>query len=108
MLDEFTGILYIQLCYSKWQIMSLKKISLSVVLISRNNEKTITSAINSIMKIKKYFTKLEILLVDSCSKDKTITLAQHYPISIYKLKEENISPSAGLTISIFTSSGRWI
>ncbi len=51
---------------------------------------------------------MEILLVDSCSMDKTITLAKHYPISIYQLKEENISPSAGRYIGVLEAKYDYI
>jgi glycosyltransferase involved in cell wall biosynthesis len=67
---------------------------LSVVIISRNEEGTIERCIESVLQDTDQAT--EIVLVDSASADRTVTIAQKFPVTIVQLDETSLlSPSAG-------------
>ena len=67
---------------------------LSVVIISRNEEGTIERCIDSVLQ--ETDQAAEIVLVDSASADRTVAIAEKFPITIVQLDETSLlSPSAG-------------
>ncbi|MDR2202815.1 MAG: glycosyltransferase, partial [Nitrososphaerota archaeon] len=58
----------------------------SVIVSSMNNEETIETCLESLLAQNYPKDHIEIILVDGCSKDKTVQLAKKYPIKIYQTK----------------------
>lgn len=82
---------------------------ISVVIPARNEEKTISECIESIIAALDNSFEYEIILVDSDSTDHTIEYAMKYPIRIIKLRKEwELSPSAGRFIGTVFSRGQYI
>ncbi len=82
---------------------------LSVVIIARNEAAHIEPAIRSVLNGVKAWPQTEILLVDSASKDRTVEIAQQYPISIVRLSPEQfLSASAGRYIGMLYTRGEFI
>jgi glycosyltransferase involved in cell wall biosynthesis len=70
--------------------------SLSVVIITKNEERHIAQCIDSLLAATTDLPDTEILLVDSISTDRTIEIAKQYPIKIIILDPTLfLSPSAG-------------
>ena len=83
--------------------------SLSVVIISRNEERNIVRCIESTLKATEDIENREIILVDSASTDRTVEIAKRYPIRILQLKHKShFSPAAGRFIGSLYSKGNYI
>jgi len=84
-------------------------VTLSIVIISRNEAKNIARAIESVLRAVGRCSQIEILLVDSASTDETVEIASHYPINIVRLKPGwFLSVSAGRHIGMHYSRGELI
>lgn len=82
---------------------------LSCVIVARNEERNIARCIESIEQYTKHLRDTEILLVDSCSTDRTVPLAKGYAINIVRLKETwQLSPAAGRFAGVNNTSGKYI
>jgi hypothetical protein len=81
---------------------------LSAVIITRNEESNIAACIQSVLKD---FSGLEseVLLVDSASVDRTLSVAGAFPIRIIRLSEGCLlSPSAGRYVGTLNTRGEFI
>ena len=77
----------------------------TAVIITYNEEERIESCIRSIIDVfSKSGLKYEIILVDSSSEDRTISIAEKYPIKIISLKRHR-SPSLGQYVGFINSEG---
>ena len=84
-------------------------IVLSVVVICRNEERFIDRCIKSVLNSTTSIEKKEVIIVDSCSEDRTIQIAMMYPVTILQLRPEWIhTPSAGRYIGYLNSTGDYI
>jgi glycosyltransferase involved in cell wall biosynthesis len=82
---------------------------LSVVIICKNEERFISRCIESVLNATARIKRKEVIVVDSCSKDRTIQTAMMYPVTILQLRPEWIhTPSAGRYIGCLNSSGNYI
>ena len=82
---------------------------LSIVIVAKNEENNIARCIESSLNCTKGVQDTEILLVDSCSADKTIEIAKQYPINIIQLKKHwHHSPSAGRFSGVNNVSGKYV
>jgi glycosyltransferase involved in cell wall biosynthesis len=82
---------------------------LSIVIIAKNEEGNISHCIESILKCIGRIEDTEILLVDSCSSDRTVEIAQKYPINIISLRPEwKLSPAAGRFNGVNNTTGKYI
>ncbi|MEY3219317.1 MAG: hypothetical protein RIT27_674 [Pseudomonadota bacterium] len=82
---------------------------LSVVIIAKNEERNIARGIESILEATAHLGNVEIVLIDSISTDKTIEIAQNYPIKIIQLDPNFfISPSAGRFIGLKYTMGEFV
>ncbi len=88
-------------------------LDLSIVILTRNEEKLIKDCIESVIESvknatdKKIIETREIILVDSASTDKTIEIAKNYPIKIIQLKSFwHLSAGAGAHIGLLNAKGR--
>ena len=82
---------------------------ISIVIISKNEEKNIGKSIESALQASKEVGNGEVILVDSASTDGTMDIAKQYPIKILQLDSSfELSPSAGSYIGSIYSSGEYI
>jgi glycosyltransferase involved in cell wall biosynthesis len=82
---------------------------LSCVIVARNEEKNIARCIESIERCTKELREIEILLVDSCSSDRTVAIAKGYAVNIVGLRETwQLSPAAGRFTGVNNTSGKYI
>lgn len=69
---------------------------LAVVLISKNQEWNIARLLESVLSETRSLLSKEIVLVDSASTDRTVDIAQSYPIDILRLRpDQRLTPAAG-------------
>lgn len=89
--------------------MKKNNCNLSVVIISRNEERTIARCIESVLKATEDIEGREIVLVDSASTDRTVEIAKKYPIRVLQLKHKSqFSPAGGRFIGFLYSRGNYI
>jgi glycosyltransferase involved in cell wall biosynthesis len=82
---------------------------LTVVLIGRNEEQFIGGAIESVLAARSRIPSLEVIFVDSASTDRSIEVAQKYPIRILQLKREwPLCVAAGRYTGYLHSHGKYI
>ena len=82
---------------------------LSVVIISRNEERNIAGCIESVLKATEKIDACEIVLVDSASTDRTVEIASKYPIRILQLVSSHpLSPAAGFYTGFLNTDGKYI
>jgi glycosyltransferase involved in cell wall biosynthesis len=83
-------------------------IIVSVIIISKNEEKNISKCIDSVLSGVRGINH-EIILVDSASTDNTVEIAKHYPITILQLNPEwPLSAAAGRYIGSLHSKGKYM
>lgn len=84
-------------------------LSLSVVIIGKNEEKNIVRCIESIKNALNKYLDYEISYVDSDSTDRTIEYVMNYDIAIYKIRcDQTMSPSKGRYIGAINSKKDYI
>jgi glycosyltransferase involved in cell wall biosynthesis len=82
---------------------------LSVIIISRNEERNIARSIESVLSATKDIINPEIILVDSASTDRTVEIAANYPIKILQLSPSlPLSPGAGYYVGFQYATGDYI
>lgn len=82
---------------------------LSCVIVARNEERNIGNCIESIERCTKGLRDVEILLVDSCSSDRTVPIAEKYAVNIVGLRDTwQLSPAAGRFTGVNNTSGKYI
>lgn len=82
---------------------------LSCVILARNEQENISRCIQSVISHTNTISQTEILLVDSCSSDKTIEIATGYPINIISLRPEwRLSPAAGRFSGVNNTRGDYV
>lgn len=80
--------------------------SLTVVLISKDQEWNIGRLVESVLKETGQFPDREIVLVDSASSDQTTEIAARYPISVLKLySEQRLTAAAGRYVGYHHTTG---
>ncbi len=55
---------------------------ISIIIATLNNEQTISECLKSICELNYPKDSLEIILVDGCSKDTTVQIAEQYPVKV--------------------------
>jgi glycosyltransferase involved in cell wall biosynthesis len=86
-----------------------RNVKLSIVIICKNEERHIRACVESILNATRTLSDTEIILVDSCSSDGTLKIAEAYPISILQLKQEwRHTPAAGRLIGFRRSQGEFV
>ncbi len=69
---------------------------LTIILITRNQDWNIRRLIESVLHESFHISTKEIILVDSVSTDKTINIADNYPINILRLRtDQRLTAGAG-------------
>lgn len=81
---------------------------LSVVIITRNEEAAIGACIESVL-VHTEGLEREIILVDSASTDRTVEIAQGYPVTIVRIDAcSGYSPAAGRYVGTSLAQGRFV
>ncbi len=87
----------------------MSALSLSIVIIARNEAANIARAIESVLQATKEYPQAEVLLVDSASTDNTVEVAGQYPINIVRLPSAWFkSVAAGRYIGMHYSRGELV
>ncbi len=82
---------------------------LTVVIIGRNEEQFIGGAIESVLESAPQIPGLEVIFVDSASTDRSIEIAQQYPIRVLQLKKEwPLCVAAGRYTGYLHSHGEYV
>ncbi len=83
--------------------------SLSVVVISKNEESYIARCLQSVLAAAEEIGGAEIVVVDSASTDRTVEIARSYGVRVLSLKPEwELSPAAGRYVGFHHSSGELV
>ena len=83
--------------------------TLSIVIISKNEEKHIKATIESVLAATQKENLREIVVVDSASTDQTVRIAQQFPVTIVQIQAGYyLSPAAGRYIGFRYCSGDYI
>ena len=79
------------------------------VVISRNEEPWIESTLRAALTAVAPYADGEVVLVDSCSADRTVAHAQQYPVRIVELRPNApLSPALGRLVGQHLTSSRYI
>lgn len=89
-----------------------KVVTLSVIIIARNEEDNIAESIRSAMRAISHgfglLSSYEIILVDSDSSDRTVQIASKFPITIFQLSKQYIGVSAGRYVGYKNAVGEFL
>ena len=79
------------------------------VVISRNEEPWIESTLHAALAAVEPYADSEVVLVDSCSADRTVARAQQFPIRLVELRPNApLSPALGRLVGQHLTSSRYI
>ena len=81
-----------------------KKIKVSIIIRTKNEEKWIESCLKSVFN--QNYKNFEVILVDNESSDKTINIAKKFKIKIIKLSK--FKPGRAINEGIRKSKGKFI
>jgi len=84
-----------------------KNIEVSVIVITKDEEVSIAKTIKAAKSALKGY-KHEIIIVDSCSSDNTVTIAKKSPVKIIQLNKNYIGPGAGAYVGVKEAKGKYI
>lgn len=81
---------------------------ISVVIPAYNRQDTITYCLDSV--VSQTYEKIEIIVVDDCSGDKTLSVVQSYPDSRVRciIQDKNAGAQAARNRGIMDANGDWI
>ncbi len=83
--------------------------SLSVVVISKNEEAYITRSLQSVLAAAEKIGGAEIVVVDSASTDRTVEMARSFGVRVLSLRPEwGLSPAAGRYVGFHHTSGELV
>ena len=81
----------------------------AAVVISRNEEQWIQSCLRSVVAAVTPYAGSEVVLVDSCSSDRTVEIARREPIRLIELREDApLSPALGRLVGQDATQSRYI
>jgi len=81
-----------------------QKYKISIIIRTKNEEKWITSCLESISRQR--YKDFEIVLVDNCSTDKTVEKAKNFGVKVVNIEE--FFPGNAINVGINASSGEYI
>jgi glycosyltransferase involved in cell wall biosynthesis len=81
----------------------------AAVVISRNEEQWIQSCLRSVVAAVTPYAGSELVLVDSCSSDRTVEIARQEPIRLIELRDDApLSPALGRLVGQDATRSRYI
>ena len=85
------------------------QLPLSVVVITENEEDRIADCIESVFAACRSIRAFEVILVDSASTDRTVEIANEYPVTILQIPEEHtVSCGAGRFVGDQVARGEFV
>lgn len=91
---------------SKLKNSSLKKVDISIVIRTKDEEAKIKECLDKILS-QKCGKTFEIIIIDSGSSDKTLNYAQNYDVSIYSIPSEQFNFGTSISLGIELSRGKF-
>lgn len=83
--------------------------ALSVVIITRNQEWNVDRLVQSVIERTSFLESREIVLVDSASSDRTTDIAARYPITVLKLRPDQLlTAAAGRYVGFRNTTGELV
>lgn len=76
----------------------------SIIIRTKNEEQWITKCLNAVYE--QSYKNIEVIIVDNCSSDTTITRCKKYPVKIVSI--EKFVPGEAINLGIKSSQGRFI
>lgn len=81
----------------------------SVVIIARNEEAHIGRCIESVLAATESLGRCDVVLVDSCSNDRTVEIARAYPIRVIELaRRQRCCPALGRHVGVRLTRGQYV
>jgi glycosyltransferase involved in cell wall biosynthesis len=85
------------------------RMTVSIIIVCKNEERHIAACVEAALRAASLRRDCEVVLVDSCSTDETVSIASRYPIAILQLRPEwRHTPPAGRWIGTCHSSGEYL
>jgi glycosyltransferase involved in cell wall biosynthesis len=83
-----------------------ENILISVIVVMKNAEKTITQCLDSLFAQDQPAEQYEVIVVDGGSKDRTLSIVENYPVKI--IKDDGGSISHGRNLGVQASRGEFV
>lgn len=87
-------------------MVNKENILLSVIVVVKNGEKTITQCLDSLFVQDQPGGQYEVIVVDGGSKDRTLSLIEKYPVKL--IKDDGGSISHGRNLGVQASRGEFV
>lgn len=85
---------------------SSEGVTLSVVVVTYNEQERIRECLQSVLTACREFVSFEVILVDSNSTDRTVEIATEFPVTVYRIPDEELlTPAAGRYVGTQAASG---
>lgn len=81
---------------------------LAVVVITRNEEDHIADCLAAIIVALRSFPVVRVIVVDSCSSDRTVEIARNFPVEIYRYQGPPFSAAAGRTVGFSYARSEYV
>src|SRR5674476_149496 len=88
------------------EIMSSQEPCVSILILTKNGEKTIGECLEGLLK--QSFRDFEILIVDSGSRDNTLQIASRYPVRVVKIPQTEFHHAKTRSLAVSLSKGRFV
>jgi rhamnosyltransferase len=82
----------------------MKKIDISIVILTKDEEKYIDSTLNMVFR-QNIDKKLEVIIIDSGSRDSTLNIARHYPVQISEIPTQDFGHGRTRNLGVQIAKG---
>ncbi len=84
----------------------MKKPKVSIIIRTKNEEKWLEAVLKKLLQ--QTFRDFEIIIIDSGSTDKTLEIAQKFPVELIQIQPEEFNYSYALNLGISQAKGEFI
>jgi glycosyltransferase involved in cell wall biosynthesis len=81
---------------------------LAIVVITRNEEDHIADCLAALIVALRNFPTTRVIVVDSCSSDRTVDIARNFPVEIYRYHGPLFSAAAGRTVGFSYTRSEYV